>query len=117
MAALTTTSLAVNGLGTAAVNVATSSDTLTYAAGTNQLLELNNQTAGALTVVIKGTAPPATYAVPNTGTTMDLSAGLSVAIPAGVCKFVNLDKIKAYLEGTGVVTLSGAVGLKVTVFQ
>ena len=40
-----------------------------------------------------------------------------MAIPAGVCKFVNLDKIKAYLDGTGVVTLSGAVGLKVTVFQ
>ena len=117
MAALTTTSLAVNGVGTATVNVATASDTLTYTAGVNQLLKLDNQTAGALTVVIKGTAPSAAYVVPNTGSTMDLTAGLSIVLAAGVCKFVNLDKIKAYLDGTGVVTLSGAAGLKVTVFQ
>ena len=117
MAALTTTSLAVNGVGTATINVATASDTLTYTAGTNQLLKLDNQTAGALTVVIKGTAPSAAYVVPNTGSTMDLTAGLSIVLAAGVCKFVNLDKIKAYLDGTGVVTLSGAAGLKVTVFQ
>lgn len=117
MAALTPTSLITNGVGTTTVNTATASDTLTYTAGANQLVKLDNQTAGSLTVVIKGTAPSAAYVVPNTGTTMDLSAGLSVAIPAGVCKFVNLDKIKAYLDGTGVVTLSGAAGLKVTVFQ
>lgn len=117
MAALTTTSLAVNGVGTATVNVAAASDTLTYTAGANQLLKLDNQTAGALTVVIKGTAPSAAYVVPNTGSTMDLTAGLSIVLAAGVCKFVNLDKIKAYLDGTGVVTLSGAAGLKVTVFQ
>jgi len=117
MAVLTSTDTTINGVGTATVNVATASDTLTYVSGANQFVELDNQTAGSLTVVIKGSAPSAAYVVPATGTTMDLSAGLSVTLAAGVCKFVNLDKISAYLAGNGTVTLSGAAGLKVTVFK
>lgn len=117
MAALTSTSLNVSGVGTATVNTATASDTLTYVAGTNQLVELYNPTAGSLTVVIKGSAPSATYSVPNTGTTVDLSAGLSVVVAASAKKFVNLDKISAYLAGSGTVTFSGAAGLHITIFN
>lgn len=100
----------------ATVNTASASDTLTYVAGTNQMVELDNSTGGSLTVVIKGTAPSATYVVPATGSTMDLSAGLSIVLAAGVKKVVNLDKISAYLAGTGVVTLSGAATLKITIY-
>ena len=117
MAALTTTALAsVSGVATATVNTASASDTLTYVKGTNQLIEMDNTTGGSLTLNIKGTAPSAAYSVPNTSTTVDLSAGLSVTVAAGAKKIVNLDKISAYLAGTGVVTLSGAATLKITVY-
>ena len=117
MAVLTTTALAsVAGVATATVNTASASDTLTYVKGTNQLIEMDNTTGGSLTLNIKGTAPSATYSVPNTSTTVDLSAGLSVTVPAATKKIINLDKISAYLTGTGVVTLSGAATLKITVY-
>ena len=117
MAALTRTVLqSASGVVTTVVNTASASDTLTYVKGTNQLVEMDNTTAGLLTLVVKGTAPSATYSVPNTSTTIDLSAGLSVAVAAGAKKILNLDKISAYLEGTGVVTLSGAATLKITVY-
>ena len=117
MAALTSTVLqSASGVATAVVNTASASDTLTYVKGTNQLIEMDNTTGGSLTLNIKGTAPSAAYPVPNTSTTVDLSAGLSVAVAAGAKKIVNLDKISAYLAGTGVVTLSGAATLKITVY-
>jgi len=117
MAALTSTTLySASGVATATVNTASASDTLTYVAGTNQLVEMDNTTGGSLTLNIKGSAPSATYNVPNTSTTVDLSAGLSVTVAAGVKKIINLDKISAYLVGTGVVTLSGAATLKITVY-
>ena len=118
MAALVTTvfdSSAVPVVAT--VNTASASDTITYVAGSNQMVELDNTTAGSLTVVIKGTAPSAAYFVPATGTNIDLTAGFSVVVAAGVKKVVNLDKISAYLVGTGVVTLSGAATLKITIYS
>jgi hypothetical protein len=117
MAVLVETSLSQYGVGTAVVNVASASDTLAYVAGSRQLVELDNATAGSLTVVIKGSAPPAAYPVVGAGDTKDLTAGLSVVVAAGVKKFVYLDNIQAYLTGTGVVTLSGAATLKITAFK
>ena len=117
MAALTSTTLYnASGVATAVVNTASASDTLTYVSGSNQLIEMDNTTGGSLTLNIKGSAPSAAYGVPNTSTTVDLSAGLSVSIAAGAKKIINLDKISAYLAGTGVVTLSGAATLKITVY-
>ena len=116
MAALTVTSLTVNGVATATVNTASASDTLTYVAGTNQLVEMDNTTGGSLTLNIKGSAPNAAFPVPATGTTVDLSAGLNVVVPASTKKIVNLDKIANYLAGSGTVTLSGAATLKITVY-
>lgn len=117
MAALSSTTLySVNGVATATVFTASASDTLTYVANTNQLVEMDNTTGGSLTLNIKGSAPSAAYPVPNTSTTVDLSAGLNVVIPAGTKKIVNLDKIAAYLAGNGTVTLSGAATLKITVY-
>ena len=117
MAALTSTSFAsVNGVATATVNTASVSDTITYVKGSNQLLELDNTTAGSLTLNVKGSAPNAAYPVPNTSTTVDLSTGLNIVVPASTKKIVNLDKISAYLDGNGTVTLSGAATLKITVY-
>ena len=117
MAALTTTPFnSVNGVATATVNTASASDTVTYVADTGMLVEMDNTTGGSLTLVIKGSAPSATYPVSGTSTTIDLTSGYSVTIAAGVKKIINLDKIKAYLAGTGVVTLSGAATLKITIY-
>lgn len=117
MAALTTTSFqSVNGVATATVNTASSSDTLTYVANTGQLLEMDNTTGGSLTLNIVGSAPSATYPISGTPDVKDLTAGYSVVIAAGAKKILNLDKIKAYLAGNGTVTLSGAATLKITVY-
>jgi hypothetical protein len=117
MAVLTSTPFnSVGGTVTAVVNTASASDTLTYIAGSGQLVEMDNTTGGSLTLVIKGSAPSAAYPVPNTSTTMDLTSGYSVVIAASAKKIVNLDKISAYLAGNGQVTLSGAATLKITVY-
>jgi hypothetical protein len=117
MAVLTSTALqSATGVVTAVVNTASASDTMTYVYGTNQLVELNNTTGGSLTMVIKGSAPSAAYPISGTSTTVDLTAGFSIVVAAGATKIINLDKIKAYLTGTGVVTLSGAATMKVTIY-
>ena len=117
MAVLTTTAFyAGTNPVTATVNTASASDTFTYQAGTNQMIELDNTGGSPLTAIIVGTAASATYPVPNTHTTVNLATGLSVTIAAGVKKVINADKISAFLAGTGVVTISGASGLKITIY-
>ena len=116
MAVLTSTSREVSNIGTATVNTASASDTLTYAVNTGQFIVFHNSTGGSLTAVVKGSAPSATYPVSGAGTTTDLSAGLSVVVAAGATKFLNLDKIPAYLAGSGTVTISGAATLSITVY-
>jgi len=81
----------------------TASDTLVYAAGTNQRLTLRNPTGGSITVTIDGSG--STTITPNGyGQTLDVSAGYQVVLAAGVTKCVNLDKISAFLQGTVAVT-------------
>ncbi len=120
MAVLAITSTAVAGVATATINTAGASDTFTYEQGTGMFLELHNTTGGSLTAVIKNT-PSATYPISGTGTTTDLSAGLSVVVAAGAKKVVHLDKISAYLSpltnGTSTVTVSGAATLSITIFK
>lgn len=90
----------------------TASDTFTYVPNTNMTLELHNNTAGALTPLIKGSAPSAAYPVPGAGdTTVNLNAGLTLSIGINQSQVVRLDSISAYLEGTGTVTISGGTGI------
>jgi hypothetical protein len=107
MAALTPT---VRGaLVTANRNTLSASDTFVYTQNLSQCLELHNNTAGPLTAVIKGSAPSAAYPIQGAGgTTVDLSAGLSVVVAANASKLVNLDAHAAYLAGNGTVTVTGA---------
>lgn len=103
---------------TAARNTLSASDTFTFVPNTNQVLELHNNTAGALTAVVKGSAPSASFPIPGAGgTTIDLSAGLSVPVAAGVSVFVTLDAHAAYLAGNGTVTVTGASGLTAIVLS
>jgi hypothetical protein len=94
---------------------ATASDTFTYVPNTSQVLEIHNNTAGPLTVTIKGSAPSAAFPVPGVaGLTTNLTAGLSLTIAANATYHVALDSIAPYLAGNGTVTVAGATGSIVT---
>jgi hypothetical protein len=89
--------------------VLSASDTLTYVAGSGQVLELTNDTAGTLTANIDGSGSTTLF-VQGLGQTVDVSAGYNVALAAGQTKQVKLDNISAWLQG--VVTVTGASGVK-----
>lgn len=83
-------------------------DTFTYVPNSGQVLEIANNTGGSLTVVIKGTAPSATFPVPGSGgTVVDLSAGKSIVVGINKSFRIALDSIASYLAGTGAVTVTG----------
>lgn len=90
------------------------SDTLVYTPGQIQTLILENDTATAATALIDGDG--ATAFVPGgTGAAIDLSAGFSIAIPAGATRVVTLKNIQRFLAG--VVTISGAPGVSAYVIS
>jgi len=94
---------------------ATASDTFTYVPNTSQVLEIHNNTAGPLTVTIKGSAPSAAYPVPGVaGLTTNLTSGLSLTIATNTTYHVALDSIAPYLAGNGTVTVAGATAAIVT---
>ena len=84
------------------------SDTLVYASGTRQVLNLHNTTGGSLTVTIDGSGGT-TISPSGLGAPVDVSAGFGITCAAGAHKVVPLDTIAAYLSGT--VTLTGAATL------
>jgi hypothetical protein len=92
----------------------TSSDTLTFNAGRNALLVLDNTTAGALTVLIDGSGGT-TVPVAGIGS-VDVSAGYSTgSIAAGAIVAIPLDSISAYLQG--VIAITGGVGIKASLLE
>lgn len=113
MAVITQTAL--SGVTDMVRTVLSASDTLTYVPNSGQVLELANNTGGTLTAVIKGSAPSAAFPVAGSGgTTIDLSAGKSVAVAANKTFRISLDAIASYLAGTGQVTITGAATLVAT---
>lgn len=103
-----------SGVFTVNKTTLSASDTLAYAPGTGQLLELFNSTGGALTATIKGAGASATYPVPGTaGTTIDATAGKAVTVAAGATQAILLDNLPAYLIGA--VTVTGGTGLVASV--
>ena len=92
----------------------TASDTLVYLPNKVQILLLENTTAGALSLTIDG-ADATTVNVPSIGP-INVSTGKTIAVPATTgTKAITLSTISAYLQG--VVTLSGAAGLKVRLIE
>lgn len=85
------------------------SDTFTYSPGTGQVLELTNDTAGSLTVNIKGSTAT-TVSPKGLGQTVDVSAGYNITLAASQTKQVALDAISAWLQGT--IAMTGASGVK-----
>lgn len=113
MAALTNTSLSALGQITPTSNLlATSGDTLTYTAGSNQLLVLFNTDTVSRTVTIDGSSGT-TITVPGAGaTTASVAAGITYTITAGTYCVVRLDTHSAYCAGT--VSIVADLGAKVS---
>lgn len=113
MATLVNSDANVLGELTPTVNTLTASDVLTFDPKKLQLLELNNPTAGSLTVLIDG-AGGTTVPVDGVGS-VSVAAGLSIVLAAGATKAVRLSSIRQYLQG--VVTLTGAAGVLATIYN
>lgn len=108
MATIPSTSAVVSAPTAVARITLGASDTLTYAAGSRQMLILDNTTAGSISVTIDG-AGSVPVPIPGAGQTFDTSAGLVIAVPANSMKIVPLDAIRAFLGG--VVAVTGGTGL------
>jgi hypothetical protein len=100
-----------NGPVVLARTTMTASDTLTYTQGTGQILTLHNNTAGALTVTINGSAVQ-TLNIPGYGGTVSTAAGKAVAVAVNQTVLVELDDIYSFLQGT--VSLTGGTGIIAT---
>ncbi len=113
MAAIASVNARQQGAFVAAPATLTSSDTITFDPTKKQLAVFRNGTGGALTAKIDG----------NGGTNVqapglppvDVSGGYDIALAAGETKAVVLSSIAAYCQG--VVTITGAVGASLTVFD
>ena len=101
------------GAFASALTTLTASDTLTFSASSRQLLVMRNPTGGTLTVNIDGDAGT-TVNVAGIGP-VTVSAGIGIAIGAGLSQSVVLTTISAYCQG--VVTLTGASGVVVQLFN
>lgn len=112
MAAITTQSLAQDGVFALTLTTLTALDTITYSA--NEYILFYNSTAGSLTAIVKGNAATS-KSVDGIGA-VSLSAGVSVIVPAGAYRVLNVNSRKEFMTGTSV-TVTGAVGLSAAVLQ
>jgi hypothetical protein len=104
---------AAGGSFAAAVSTLTSSDTITFSAARKQLLVVDNETGGPLTLKIDGDGGT-TVSVPGVGP-VTVSGGYDIVIADGAGAAVVLGTISAYCKG--VVTLSGAAGATARLFN
>ena len=113
MAAITNTT--ATGIGAFACNEQTlgSSDTITIASGSKQLMVVRNATGSSVTLVVDGDGGTS-VTIPGLGA-VTVSGGYSITIAAGESKAVILSTISYYTQG--VVTLSGASGAKIQIFN
>lgn len=111
MAAISSISLAQDGAFSVAFSTLTASDTITVSG--NQYIMFYNDTGGPLTAVVDGDGSTAKQ-VAGVGS-VDTSGGVSVVVPAGEFKVVNVNSRSEFFKG--VVTITGAVGLKLAVLN
>lgn len=115
MAAIIATNLTKgSGVVTPTANTLTAADTLTYVAGSGQILHLSNPTVGSLTLTLLGNAAAA-FSVDGYGS-VSPTAGKAITVAAGAIAAVRLDDIAKYLTGTSVAA-TGAAGLVATLYS
>lgn len=108
MATLASTNVNVSGAFTPTKLSLGASDTFTYVANANSTLVFYNTTGAPVVITIDGSGAT-TVSVPNTGTTVDISAGVAITVPANAFKAVRLDTISSYLAGT--IAMTGGTGV------
>ena len=113
MAAITSPTATVIGSFSCHEQTLSSSDTITIDAGKKQLLVCRNATGGSLTLNLDGDGGT-TGTVPGLGS-VSVSGGYDITIPATESRAVVLSTISHYTQG--VVTLSGASGCKIQIFN
>ena len=114
MATITATDMTGSGERTATITTLGASDTFTYTKNKNQVLILNNVTAGALTPNFDGDGAT-TYPVTGVGD-VDLTAGYTTgSIGAGAQVAIPLNTIGEYLAGT--IALTGADAIEATLLE
>jgi hypothetical protein len=90
------------------------SDTFAFNQGSGQKLFLWNTTASLVTVTLTNATPNATITVDQRyglGGTISTSSGKTVAVAASSSVIVDLDDYAAYLNGTGLATITGGTGV------
>ena len=114
MATIVATSMQGTGARSITRTTLGASDTFTFDQGKNQILELDNVTAGPLTVTIDG-AGGTTVPVAGVGA-VDVSGGYSTGvIAAGAMVAIPLNSISAYLQG--VIAVTGGTGIKAALLE
>lgn len=114
MATITATNMQGSGARVVTRTTLTASDTFTFNADRNPVLELDNVTGGALTVTIDG-ASGTSVAVPGVGA-VDVSAGYSTgSIAAGAKVAIPLNSIREYLKGT--IAVTGGTGISAALLE
>lgn len=111
MAAIPSISLAQDGVFGVAFSTLTASDTITIAS--NQFLLFHNDTSDPLTAVVDGDGST-TKQVDGVGP-VNTSSGVSVLVPSGEFKVLNVNSRRAFFDG--VVSITGAEALKVAVLN
>ena len=115
MAAITATSMQGQGARIVVITTLGASDTMTYNAGSNATLVLNNVTAGALTPLIDG-AGATSVSVVGLGAPVDTSGGyLEPSIGIGEYHSIPLDTISEYLKG--VITVTAGDGIEASILE
>lgn len=113
MAAIASINAAQPGAFAAAISTLSASDTITIDPGKKQLIVFTNTTGGALTATIDGDGSTTANFPGAPG--INVSNGYAVAVAAGLSMALVLSTISAYTKG--VVSITGASGLKVQVFN
>ena len=112
MAAITTQSITQDGSFAITMSTLTASDTITFSQ--NSYILFYNSTAGPLTAVVKGSSATS-KSVDGIGP-VSLSTGVSVVVPAGDFRILNVSSRDKFMAGTSV-TITGAATLKAAVLQ
>jgi len=109
MAVIAQTNATDGGLAaTLTRTILSASDTLTYTAGSKQVVVFFNTTAASVTATIVGSAAT-TIAPAGYGGTISVAGGKAIVVPASSTVMVELDDISVYLVGN--ITITGGVGL------
>ena len=113
MAAITLTdTTTTNGPVTLTPTTLGSSDTLSYVPKAKVMFQ--NTTGSSVDVTITGSTATS-ISPPGYGGTVSVAGGKVVTVPANGYKFLELDKIVAYLSGT--ITVTGGTGCKALYYK